>query len=25
YFYNPLIAPTQRYENGYSVGRDAGS
>ncbi|WP_249265174.1 filamentous hemagglutinin family protein, partial [Pseudomonas aeruginosa] len=25
YFYNPLIAPTQRYENGYIVGRDAGS
>lgn len=24
YFYNPLIAPRQRYENGYSVGRDAG-
>ncbi|NDM57936.1 hypothetical protein, partial [Klebsiella pneumoniae] len=22
---NPLIAPTQRYENGYIVGRDAGS
>jgi filamentous hemagglutinin family protein len=24
YFYNPLIAPRQRYENGYTVGRDAG-
>ncbi|MFW0758573.1 filamentous hemagglutinin family protein [Pseudomonas sp. H11T01] len=24
YFYNPLIAPRQRYEAGYSVGRDAG-
>jgi len=24
YFYNPLIAPRQRYEEGYSVGRDAG-
>ncbi len=25
YFYNPLIAPKQRYEDGYTVGRDAGS
>ncbi|WP_268801215.1 filamentous haemagglutinin family protein [Pseudomonas huanghezhanensis] len=25
YFYNPLIAPRQRYEQGYTVGRDAGS
>lgn len=25
YYYNPLIAPQQRYEEGYSVGRDAGS
>ena len=24
-FYNPLIAPQQRLENGYSAGRDAGS
>ncbi|MVV47951.1 filamentous hemagglutinin N-terminal domain-containing protein [Pseudomonas sp. PB120] len=24
YFYNPLIAPTRRFESGYSVGRDAG-
>ncbi|WP_432729966.1 filamentous haemagglutinin family protein [Variovorax sp. W6] len=24
YFYNPLIAPQQRLENGYTVGRDAG-
>ncbi|MDD0974716.1 filamentous hemagglutinin family protein [Pseudomonas fontis] len=24
HYYNPLIAPRQRYENGYSVGRDAG-
>lgn len=24
YFYNPLIAPQSRYENGYMVGRDAG-
>ncbi|WP_213938153.1 filamentous haemagglutinin family protein [Pseudomonas sp. dw_612] len=24
YFYNPLIAPRERYESGYSVGRDAG-
>ncbi|QXH33460.1 filamentous hemagglutinin family protein [Pseudomonas muyukensis] len=24
-FYNPLIAPQQRFEQGYSVGRDAGS
>ena len=23
-FYNPLIAPRQRYESGYTVGRDAG-
>jgi filamentous hemagglutinin family protein len=23
-FYNPLIAPSQRLENGYTVGRDAG-
>ena len=23
-FYNPLIAPCQRYESGYTVGRDAG-
>ncbi|MFJ4142615.1 filamentous haemagglutinin family protein [Pseudomonas sp. NPDC089734] len=25
YFYNPLMAPRERYENGYVVGRDAGS
>lgn len=25
YFYNPLIAPQKRFENGYTVGRDAGS
>ncbi|WP_390343082.1 filamentous hemagglutinin family protein [Variovorax boronicumulans] len=24
YFYNPLIAPRERLENGYTVGRDAG-
>ncbi|WP_167481260.1 filamentous haemagglutinin family protein [Acidovorax cavernicola] len=24
FFYNPLIAPRQRLENGYTVGRDAG-
>ena len=24
YFYNPLIGPQQRLENGYTVGRDAG-
>jgi len=24
YFYNPLIAPQRRLENGYTVGRDAG-
>lgn len=24
YFYNPLIAPRQRLENGYTTGRDAG-
>ncbi|WP_432239075.1 filamentous haemagglutinin family protein [Herbaspirillum robiniae] len=24
YYYNPLIAPQQRYEDGYTVGRDAG-
>jgi len=24
-FYNPLIAPRERFENGYTVGRDAGS
>ncbi|MCQ2995418.1 filamentous hemagglutinin family protein [Pseudomonas syringae] len=24
YFYNPLLAPRERYENGYIVGRDAG-
>lgn len=24
YYYNPLIAPRQRYESGYTVGRDAG-
>ena len=24
YFYSPLIAPKQRYEDGYTVGRDAG-
>jgi hypothetical protein len=24
YFYNPFIAPRQRLENGYTVGRDAG-
>lgn len=24
YYYSPLIAPQQRYEDGYSVGRDAG-
>jgi filamentous hemagglutinin family protein len=24
YFFNPLIAPRQRFESGYSVGRDAG-
>ena len=24
YFYNPLIAPRERYESGYTVGRDAG-
>ncbi|MFH0129863.1 filamentous hemagglutinin family protein [Variovorax sp. VaC1] len=24
YFYNPLIGPQQRMENGYTVGRDAG-
>ncbi len=24
-FYNPLIAPQQRFEQGYTVGRDAGS
>ncbi|AZD79391.1 filamentous hemagglutinin family protein [Pseudomonas chlororaphis] len=24
YYYSPLIAPQQRYEEGYSVGRDAG-
>jgi len=24
YFYNPLIAPRQRFESGYTVGRDAG-
>ncbi|TCL05858.1 filamentous haemagglutinin family protein [Sodalis ligni] len=24
YFYNPLIAPRRRLENGYTVGRDAG-
>ncbi|MHC8367505.1 filamentous hemagglutinin family protein [Pseudomonas sp. ZT5P21] len=24
YYYNPLIAPRQRYEQGYTVGRDAG-
>ncbi|MBB1175099.1 hypothetical protein, partial [Klebsiella pneumoniae] len=23
-FYNPLIAPRERFENGYTVGRDAG-
>ena len=23
-FYNPLIAPRQRFESGYTVGRDAG-
>ncbi|WP_189392625.1 filamentous haemagglutinin family protein [Alcaligenes pakistanensis] len=23
-FYNPILAPTQRYEEGYTVGRDAG-
>ncbi|WP_085582258.1 MULTISPECIES: filamentous hemagglutinin family protein [unclassified Pseudomonas] len=23
-YYNPLIAPTQRFESGYTVGRDAG-
>jgi filamentous hemagglutinin family protein len=25
FFYNPLIAPRQRYEDGYTVGRDAGA
>ena len=25
YYYNPLIAPRQRYELGYTVGRDAGN
>jgi filamentous hemagglutinin family protein len=25
YFYNPLIAPRRRYEDGYTVGRDAGA
>ncbi|MFC3943120.1 filamentous haemagglutinin family protein [Pseudomonas gingeri] len=25
YFYNPLLAPRERYESGYVVGRDAGS
>jgi len=25
FFYNPLIAPRQRYEDGYTTGRDAGS
>ncbi|PPA75436.1 hemagglutinin [Achromobacter spanius] len=24
YFYNPLIAPKERFESGYTVGRDAG-
>ncbi|WP_296560729.1 filamentous haemagglutinin family protein [Pigmentiphaga sp.] len=24
YFYNPLIGPQRRFENGYTVGRDAG-
>ncbi len=24
FFYNPLIGPQQRLENGYTVGRDAG-
>ncbi|WP_312341238.1 filamentous hemagglutinin family protein [Stutzerimonas nitrititolerans] len=25
YYYNPLIAPRQRFESGYTVGRDAGT
>ncbi|WP_313054868.1 filamentous hemagglutinin N-terminal domain-containing protein, partial [Pseudomonas lopnurensis] len=25
YYYNPLIAPRQRFETGYTVGRDAGT
>ncbi len=25
FYYNPLIAPRERFESGYSVGRDAGS